>query len=44
MSGLKRIKIVVKNYDLQTTEDLDELYNRVSLEDEEGQTFTLNRW
>ena len=34
MSDLKKIKVVVKNYDVQGSGDLDALYSRVRLEDE----------
>lgn len=39
MSDLKKIKIVVKNYDVQGSGDLDALYSRVRLEDAQGNTF-----
>ncbi len=39
MSELKKITVVVKNYDAQASGDLDALYGRVRLEDELGNTF-----
>ena len=39
MSDLKKIKVIVKNYNVQAEGDLDALYSRVRLEDEKGQTF-----
>lgn len=38
MSELKRIKVIVKNYDVRAQGDLDALYERVRLEDEQGNT------
>ncbi|WJN52563.1 hypothetical protein [Pseudomonas asiatica] len=39
MSDLKKMVVTIKNYDLQAVGDLDELYTRVRLEDEQGNTF-----
>lgn len=39
MSDLKKIRVVVRNYDLQGSGDMDALYSRVRLEDEDGKTF-----
>ncbi len=41
MSDLKKMTVVVKNCNRQATGDLDALYNRVRLEDEDGKTFYL---
>lgn len=41
MSELKKMTVVVKNYDRRASGDLDALYNRVRLEDEHGNTFYL---
>lgn len=38
MSELKRITVIVKNYDVRAQGDLDTLYERVRLEDEQGNT------
>jgi hypothetical protein len=38
MSELKRIKVIVKNYDVRAQGDLDILYERVRFEDEQGNT------
>ncbi|KKY58917.1 hypothetical protein ACDH60_08330 [Pseudomonas ficuserectae] len=39
MSDLKKMTVVVKNFNLRASGDLDALYSRVRLEDEEGKTF-----
>lgn len=39
MSDLKKITVTVKNYNLRASGDLDALYERVRLEDEQGNTF-----
>lgn len=39
MSELKKMKVVIKNYDAQALGDLDAFYGRVRLEDEHGKTF-----
>ncbi|WP_313326069.1 hypothetical protein [Pseudomonas qingdaonensis] len=38
MSELKKMTVVIKNYDVQALSDLDALYGRVRLEDEHGKT------
>lgn len=39
MSDLKKMTVVVKNFNLRASGDIDALYSRVRLEDEEGKTF-----
>lgn len=39
MSDLKKMTVVVKNFSLRASGDIDALYSRVRLEDEEGKTF-----
>ncbi|MCD5997287.1 hypothetical protein KDX38_27435 [Pseudomonas sp. CDFA 602] len=39
MSDLKKLTVVVKNFNLRASGDIDALYSRVRLEDEEGKTF-----
>ncbi|QIH06455.1 MULTISPECIES: hypothetical protein [unclassified Pseudomonas] len=39
MADLEKITVIIKNYDVQAISDLDALYNRVRLEDEQGNTF-----
>ncbi|MBS7459214.1 hypothetical protein [Pseudomonas syringae] len=39
MSDLKKMTVVVKNFNLRASGDIDKLYSRVRLEDEEGKTF-----
>ncbi|WP_457792980.1 hypothetical protein [Pseudomonas syringae] len=39
MSDLKKMTVVVKNFNLGASGNIDALYNRVRLEDEEGSTF-----
>lgn len=39
MSDLKKMTVVVKNFSLRASGDVDALYSRVRLEDEEGKTF-----
>ncbi|MCF5691567.1 hypothetical protein GIV23_13940 [Pseudomonas sp. PA-1-2A] len=39
MADLEKITVTIKNYDVQERGDLDALYSRVRLEDEEGNTF-----
>lgn len=39
MSDLKKMTVVVKNFNLRASGDIDALYSRVRLEDEEGSTF-----
>lgn len=39
MSDLKKMTVVVKNFNLRASGDVDALYSRVRLEDEEGKTF-----
>ncbi|MFS0827881.1 hypothetical protein [Pseudomonas phoenicis] len=39
MSELKKGTVIVKNYNVQASGELDALYNRVRLEDEHGRTF-----
>lgn len=39
MSDLKKLTVVVKNFNLRASGDIDALYSRVRLEDEEGSTF-----
>ncbi|WP_122563443.1 hypothetical protein [Pseudomonas viridiflava] len=39
MSDLKKMTVVVKNFNLRASGDIDALYSRVRLEDEEGETF-----
>ncbi|UDU79087.1 hypothetical protein [Pseudomonas sp. HN2-3] len=41
MSDLKKMTVVVKNFDIQARGDLDVLFNRVRLEDEQGKTFYI---
>ncbi|MDF3241712.1 MULTISPECIES: hypothetical protein [Pseudomonas] len=38
MSELKKAKIIVKNYDVQNLGEIDGLYTRVRIEDEQGAT------
>ncbi|WP_175653974.1 hypothetical protein [Pseudomonas sp. Marseille-P9899] len=39
MSDLIKMQVIVKNYNLQASGDLDSLYSQVRLEDAEGNTF-----
>ncbi|MCH5531327.1 hypothetical protein L6205_19485 [Pseudomonas syringae pv. syringae] len=39
MSDLKKMTVVVKNFNFRASGDIDALYSRVRLEDEEGKTF-----
>jgi len=39
MSDLKKMTVVVKDFNLRASGDIDALYSRVRLEDEEGCTF-----
>jgi hypothetical protein len=39
MSELKKLKVTVKNFDVKAVGDIDALYGRVRLEDEQGNTF-----
>ncbi|MDH0302282.1 MULTISPECIES: hypothetical protein [unclassified Pseudomonas] len=39
MSELKKAKIIVKNYDAQNSSEIDALYTRVRVEDEQGKAF-----
>lgn len=39
MADLEKITVTIKNYDVQERGDLDALYSRVRLEDEQGNTF-----
>lgn len=39
MSDLKKMTVVVKNFNLRASGDIDALYSRVRLEDEEGKAF-----
>lgn len=39
MADLEKNTVTIKNYDVQERGDLDALYSRVRLEDEEGNTF-----
>ncbi|WP_158178586.1 hypothetical protein [Pseudomonas viridiflava] len=39
MSDLKKMTVVVKNFNLRASGDIDALYSRVRLENEEGSTF-----
>ncbi|MFA0999364.1 MULTISPECIES: hypothetical protein [Pseudomonas syringae group] len=39
MSDLKKMTVVVKNFNLRASGDIDALYSRVRLEDEDGSTF-----
>lgn len=39
MADLEKITVTIKNYDAQERGDLDALYSRVRLEDEQGNTF-----
>lgn len=41
MADLEKITVTIKNYDVQERGDLDALYSRVRLEDEQGNTFYL---
>lgn len=43
MSDLKKMKVVIKNYEAQGLGDLDALYGRVRLEDEQGNTFYFEK-
>lgn len=39
MADLEKITVTIKNYDVQERGDLDAIYSRVRLEDEQGNTF-----
>ncbi|KWU48665.1 hypothetical protein [Pseudomonas palleroniana] len=39
MADLEKITVTIKNYDVQERGDLDALFSRVRLEDEQGNTF-----
>ncbi|WP_055003251.1 hypothetical protein [Pseudomonas coronafaciens] len=41
MSDLKKMTVVVKNFNLRASGNIDALYSRVRLEDEEGNTFSF---
>lgn len=43
MSDLKKIKVTVRKYDVQGRGDLDVLFNRVRLEDEQGNTLDFKK-
>ena len=43
MADLEKITVTIKNYDVQEQGDLDALYSRVRLEDENGETFYFKK-
>jgi hypothetical protein len=43
MADLEKITVTIKNYDVQERGDLDALYSRVRLEDEQGNTFYFKK-
>ncbi|NWA44912.1 hypothetical protein HX871_08030 [Pseudomonas reactans] len=43
MADLEKITVTIKNYNVQERGDLDALYSRVRLEDEQGNTFYFKK-